>query len=265
MPTPRISHFRNCSNSWQAGGEFSLTSENWDLLLRNRIPYIRARQFLTKNDCNVISSELNCHGSFAEYLSPPVGKMGLSQFEYQRDKQSYFDSVTEAECYRRSIFKSVVDPLAKLMQWVREHVTSNVDVALENGQHYFSGVFRETRHGVLLHNDYALHDAAGWSIESVESQLSWNVYLKPPQAGGSCVLYDQSWEPADLVHRIPDSYGYDHGVLTTGKYEEILPLLGDLVIFNSRNYHEVMPSNESRITMSSFIGQLPDSSIVFWS
>jgi hypothetical protein len=43
------------------------------------------------------------------------------------------------------------------------------------------------------------------------------------------------------------------------------PYVGDVFIFNTRNFHTVEPMDGQRITFTSAIGLLPNGEIILWS
>lgn len=113
--------------------------------------------------------------------------------------------------------------------------------------------------------DYAPQDAKDWSIEGVTEQISWNLYLQSPRWGGEALVYDRAWQAGDERFRSAESYHYSHDVVGDS-IVKINPFIeGDLVFFNSRNYHSVTKSIGQRLTMSSFVGRKNDGRLVLWS
>jgi Rps23 Pro-64 3,4-dihydroxylase Tpa1-like proline 4-hydroxylase len=60
------------------------------------------------------------------------------------------------------------------------------------------------------------------------------------------------------------SYGFSTELVRGRRNFSIQPTMGDLVIFNTRNFHEVKDSVGQRFSISSFFGLNKDE-IIFWS
>jgi len=129
---------------------------------------------------------------------------------------------------------------------------------------YYVGLFRFFDPGAFayIHFDYAPYDWKGWAIEEINQQISFNLYLKLPKTGGELVVYNKQWEKEKYnKYRLPDSiasYGYNEDLVKDVEYLEYAPRKGDLLFFNSRNFHEVKKGDDFRLSMSSFIGRKDD-------
>jgi hypothetical protein len=68
---------------------------------------------------------------------------------------------------------------------------------------------------------------------------------------------------------IPQSYGLPRSLTEGVPSFTYQATVGDLVIFNTRNPHEVAPGNASpsgsRVSIGSFAGRKPDGSLVLWA
>jgi hypothetical protein len=121
---------------------------------------------------------------------------------------------------------------------------------------------------LLPHADFAPYDAADWSISAADSQLTWNIYLGCSPTGGAARVYRRPWTDDDDQHRDPGNYSHSAEIVAGCESVELEPRVGDLTLFNSRNFHEVDASGDHdlRVTLSSFIGRLrhPDR-LIFWS
>jgi hypothetical protein len=62
-------------------------------------------------------------------------------------------------------------------------------------------------------------------------------------------------------------YGYSPELFKDSRRVQIAPEPGVLMVFNSRNAHEVTasPEGEGRVAVGSFIGVNPDGDLAFWS
>lgn len=120
-----------------------------------------------------------------------------------------------------------------------------------------------------------MQDAPNWKIGKVVSQITWNVLLKQVH-GGETIIYDRLWrgkEDDEIFKKPFPSYGYQPLAIENAAFKVIPAVEGDLTLMNSRNFHEVRPLDrpheESRYTVSSFVGLLPSSAgmpeLVLWS
>jgi hypothetical protein len=96
------------------------------------------------------------------------------------------------------------------------------------------------------------------------------------------IVHDVHWTQDALAFRDPRSYGYYPDMVHESKKACVVPEVGGLGFFNSRNMHEVEkvevePMSElglpyrPRLTLSSFMGLIPASKtggrpkLIFWS
>ncbi|MBP5975686.1 hypothetical protein HW132_23845 [Brasilonema sp. CT11] len=263
-----IEKFPLLTTKWQTSNDCEMNPENFQLLLRNEIPSIRISKFASSKECNKLALAIKKVGfNFYENVEPPIGKIGVTQFEHiNRDKIEYFEAVKKAKETYDQVTSLSFDPLKRLTAILCKNASSKVQIAYENEAYgyYFAGLIRHINIA-LLHLDFAPLDAPNWAIGNITSQLVWNFYVKAPSQGGVCKVYNRQWQPEDEKYKTPASYGYDHSLVATSEVKHNIPLTGDLVIFNSRNFHEVVPAIGERITISSFIGKMPGGDLVFWS
>lgn len=256
------------ATKWLTLNDCEINSKNLQALFKNQIPAIRIPKFASSGECEKLSLAIENIGfDFYENVEPPIGRIGITQFEYGNTRKfDYFNAVKRATETYKKVASLSFDPLERLTEFLRYNVPNKVQVAYDNEaySHYFAGLIRHINIA-LLHMDFARLDAPNWEIGSITSQLAWNLYVKEPSQGGICKVYNRQWEPEDEKYKIPNSYGYDYSLVAGSEIKQNFPVIGDLVIFNSRNFHEVLPAIGERITISSFIGKMPGGDIVFWS
>jgi len=95
-------------------------------------------------------------------------------------------------------------------------------------------------------------------------QYAWNIYLSDPGEGGECVVYNKPWEKADDQYIKGATYGYDHEVVKGAESIKIKPEPGMLLLFNSRNFHEVLKSTKPRLSLGGHVGRLTPSEYQLW-
>lgn len=248
-----------------------LTFELIDDLFSNKYAALRIKNFLTERECqDLAEAALNFGFDNYEDVYPPIGRIGITQFEaYQKPKDYYFDKVGEAFSKTDSIYAyasiNVIDRLITLLQ---THSPLEVKIPEEStGEKYFCGLFRYIQKA-FLHFDFAGYDAKDWDISNIRSQIAWNTYIKVPERGGDNIVYERTWdESLGSQYYLPGcsgSYGFKHDIIEEKRFHKIKPILGDLLLFNSRNFHEVEESSGERLSISSFMGRRAEE-IILWS
>ena len=252
---------------WTTNAEFSLSSTSLQRLFGNEIPLIRIPQFAGLDECNGLVERASAIG-FGDYqnVTPKIERLGLTVFEYYRaGKEQYFQAVNSATQYQNRILGGF-NPLQRIMQLLQKTTGRVVRIASEPSYgEYFAGLTRKIEQGTQLHIDFAPNEQPGWEVSNVISQLSWNLYLKVScNSHGKTHIYDCPWCPKDEQYKL-DSYGYDDQVLAGANATSFRPQVGDVVIFNTKNYHTVEPTQGHRIMFTSALGLLPSGDIIFWS
>jgi hypothetical protein len=237
-------------------------------LLDNEIAAIAVPDFLSGQTCRAVVEGIGRYGlDYYRHVDPPVGRIGITQFEHQNgaeDRRAYFLAAQAADRRRRAVFSQSGDLLELVMDALAGAWPGAVGLAHEGDQEYFAGLVRMIRKG-LLHCDWAPHDAPGWAIGAIEAQATWNIYCQVPESGGATYVYNRPWDPSAEQALLCDSYGYDESLVDGCARVRIEPSVGELVLFNSRNFHSIESSEGiERISVSSFVGRA-GSDLVLWS
>jgi carrier-protein-independent halogenase WelO5-like protein len=249
-----------------------LTQDVLLALLNNEIGAICLPSFASNAVCTCLVQSIYAHGiDYYKDKYPKVGKIGITQSEHKytpSQKEEYFAKVSQANRVRQSIFGNSGDLLSDVITTVKRAWAGNVDIAFEKSiqQQYFAGLVRVINQA-MLHYDWAPLYDLGWETDKISAQLTWNIYLQVGARGGATRVYRQFGRKADLKYVTPGGY-FDSKVVTGADFIEIMPEQGELVFFNSQNYHEVEQTEgeDERITFSSFIGLLGTSdALIFWS
>jgi hypothetical protein len=151
-----------------------------------------------------------------------------------------------------------------MMALLSRHLLKPVTIAEQNGDKYSYVIARELNNSALLHADYAHAIADYWSISNVIAQYAWNIYLSDPGVGGETLVYNKPWEKEHDQYIIGDTYGYDHKVVAGAECLTFQPKPGTLMFFNSRNFHEVTQSTQSRLTIGGHVGLTKNGEIILW-
>jgi hypothetical protein len=244
-------------------------------LLDNRVAAIRRPGFLDAETCARSRTALFALGDWGHYegavpegAAPPLGRLGITQYEHHGDKAMYFQSARAAIASRRQRLQAadLPDPLHLFIDELAACWPSRVGVAEDDGQPYFAGVFRLTSE-TLFHADWGPRDGPGWDIERVQAQLGWNLYYSVPEAGGDLIVHDYPWRQEVEVHARLPFYDYDPAAFADTDRVAVRPNVGELVLFNARNMHAVSRTSGAgdRLSVGSFVGETDDGSLIIWS
>lgn len=253
---------------WETTDEYPLFAVSLQKLFENKIPLIRIRQFATLQECDALVAQANLLG-FDTYkdVTPKIERIGITVFEYNSiGKADYFQAVDQAGKKQHHITCASFNPLQRLMGMLKNHTGATVRIASESFYgNYHAGLTRKIERGTQLHIDYAPSEQREWEVGAVVAQLSWNLYLQVSSSNpGKTSIYDRQWHPGDEKYKL-DSYGYDDAVVAGASRISFQPQVGEVFIFNTRNYHIVEPIEGHRVTFTSALGLLPNGEIIFWS
>jgi hypothetical protein len=247
----------------------SLTQQALRRLLDNDVAAIVVPHFIDDEQRRATCSALadSPDWDFYEGTSPPLGRLGITQYEHHGAKEDYLAAAPAATARRAKLLEPLPDPVGAVIEAFAAAWPEGVGVAEEDGRRYFAGIFRRGGGGVAIHTDWGPRDGADWAIGSVRAQLAWNLHYSPPSRGGELIVYDRQWEPELEEHARQRFSDYDPAIFESTARVEVVARPGDLVVFNSRNAHAVGPSDEpeSRISVGSFIGLTESGELVFWA
>jgi len=258
-------------NRWRSREEAELSTASLKALLANEIPAIRIRDFATPAECvsfakAVSEAELSYYS-----VARKIGYIGLAQYEYRwnRPKSDYFRDVLPVERKRDMVQAKSFNALHRFVDILGRYNAAGVDIASEALGHYFAGVIRNASEGVDLHVDYAPINSPAYSIAAIDAQLGWNFYAQGLVSGGETTVYNVPWNPRFEPGEIPQSYNLPRDAIEGGESFTFRPSVGDVVIFNTRNPHEIAGGvsgpGHDRISIGSFVGRMPSGQLVLWS
>ncbi|MEO8544884.1 MAG: hypothetical protein ABI434_14945 [Burkholderiaceae bacterium] len=259
-------------STWTDSVEHTLTAENLALLLDNKIPAIRVPGFATAAECTAFAAAAK-HGRMQYYnVSDRIGYIGLAQYQYRwtKTKAEFLADVIQAQADVQAVFDAAnFNPLQRVIDLLRTHWDASVDIASEDGKPYFAGIVRSTCDKIDLHVDWAPINSPDYAIGAIDGHIGWNFFAEELQSGGHTNVYNNPWDPDVAADEIPKSYGLDRKLTEGVACFTYRPTAGDVVIFNTRNPHEIAPGTAkpggSRVSIGSFIGRMPDRSLVLWA
>lgn len=257
------------SSSWEAVQVEELSEELLDALFDNQIGGVRIKNFVSPEDCAALADAVAVNGfDYYETLDPPLGRIGIAQYDHRADKAGYFREAAIAHQNRERIFSNSSDPIPQILDLLGVAWPGKVGLAAEDAfGRYFAGIVRITVGGILVHCDWAQHDAPGWLVGSVDGQLVWNLYYSLTETGGETTVYRRPSSP-DIESYAEGAFGfYRPDAVSDAERYTVTPEAGEVILFNSRNAHEVAPTGGAgvRISASSFVGRMPDRSLILWS
>jgi hypothetical protein len=247
----------------------ALSGESLQRLLDNEIAAITVPGFVDETHRRSACAALGDARDWAFYegTSPPLGRIGITQYEWHDRREEYLVASPLASARRGELLAPLADPVDLVMQAFDAAWPGAVRVAEEDGRLYFVGIFRRGGGGVKIHADWGPRDGPGWAIGEITAQLAWNLHYTPPRVGGELIVYDYPWQPHledDARQRFSD---YNPRHFTESPRLSVPPRPGDLIVFNARNVHAVgsSPESHSRISVGSFVGLAPGGDLIFWS
>jgi hypothetical protein len=257
--------------TWRDAAEHPLTQDTLRALLDDEIPAIRIAGFATPAECAAFAAATRQAEMRTYSVARRIGFIGLAQYEYRwnRPKSEYFRDAAAAEGARDAVLAASFDALGRFIGLLRAHWDHPVGFAEEGGHRYYGGIIRNASDGVDLHADWAPRNAPAYAIGAVDGQLGWNFYAEDLLEGGDTTIHNAPWDPPVAPGEIPQSYGLDRDTVAGAPSFTFRATRGDVVIFNTRNPHEIAggraaPGHE-RISIGSFVGRMPDGGLVLWS
>lgn len=257
--------------TWENTREHELTRDNLDRLFDNRISAIRIRGFATPGECASFAAAAK-QGRMQYYnVSDRIGYIGLAQYQYRwsKTKEEFLADVPQARADTEQVFAHSFNPLQRLMDRLRSVWEQPVDFAREGERPYFAGIIRSTSDKIDLHVDWAPVNSPDYSIGAIDGQVGWNFFAEELESGGHTTVYNAPWDPAVKPGDIPKSYGLDRSLVEGVPSFVYRPTAGDVVIFNTRNPHEIAAGTckpgGSRVSIGSFVGRMPGRNLALWA
>ena len=258
-------------STWIDQAERPLTRDNLRLLLDNRIAAIRMPGFASPEECAAFARAAK-QGNMQHYnVADRIGYIGMAQYQYRwtKTKQEFLGDVPQAQSDVEAVFAQSFNPLERLLDSLRAAWAAPVDLAREGGRPYFAGIIRSTSDRIDLHVDWAPVNSPDYAIGAIDGQLGWNFFAEELESGGHTTVYNNPWDPVVEPGEIPKSYGLDRALTHGVPSFTYRATAGDVVIFNTRNPHEIAPGvakpGGSRVSIGSFIGRMPGGDLALWA
>lgn len=249
-----------------------LSAESLNDLFDNKISSVAVSDFLNVQECLVWKEALYREGlqiydyDFEATGIPTASHLMTTHYLFEEDEnpEKYLEQAEASnKLYARMAQETEIDILKRFDDLLFSH-NCFVKVPQEKNILYSRVLARELKNGASLHADYAPFLKVDWQIRQIDAELAWNIYLDVPQSGGECHVYNKPWEKSDNQFIMGSSYGYDEQVVTGRDSQIIKPILGRLVLFNSRNFHKVSDSPTNRLTLGGHLGRQSCGKFLAW-
>jgi len=232
-------------DGWAGVIEPVLSARSVERLLSNEIAFICVPDFLTADWCRTITrrfldSSPPVYREF-EYQIVKTLQLGLMFTQMPEGHSSYLDQIRANNQTLRNIYAGGVDPFLKLKEDVARASGYKIIPASSEGKPLSTDLIWATKLGSCspLHSD-SYRAKPGPLPSRFKSMFSWNLYLAMCEKGGELVLYRRFPRVGDEKHaRRGYQWAYRHSVVAGAPRCAYRPKNGDMVIFNSGNYHEV--------------------------
>jgi len=244
-------------------------------LARNEIAAIKIGQFLCEEELSVIKA--NMEGQTIAWYANKTneqGRIGINATGYSHlpdGKKKYFDATPAAEQARDEIFEGTDSPINRILAFFGRGFNTKIATEPELQEaRYFAGLIRAMGAKSTLHFDYAPRQLPGWNVADADEQFGLVLYLQMPAVGGELNIYNRPWTPEDERynndHVEKGTFGFTEGFLSDTPYTSVLPSEGDLVVFKTRNFHQVdeIQSDRPRLGLTTFMSQ-QDDTLSLWS
>ena len=237
----------------------------------SKILAIWVQGYIERHVCDYIAKNLS-NKAFAKYSfyadDIPVGRLGMAFGETCLDEKlqdEYFGKASETRTLIREIADPYISPVDKLMidldtLWDKGAITPEM-----YGKRMLSGIYRSIMPGgkITQHQDNLKEELPNADFIPVKDLVS-NVFIEipdDPESGGEFQVWDYSPKYHNsLSEYYNDSLSKDDHHLSDDDFKNlenqecitIKPQVGDLIIFNPMNIHQVTELKLGRRISSSF-------------
>lgn len=250
----------------------SLRIEDLKALAGGQIYVLRIPSFVSEQVSAHIAEGLKITG-YNDYLNAPqVGRIGMSYFETAQDPKIidyYFDNALKNLNILRIACQPYACPMDTFRCLVDEVWPEGCLLQTLYGRKMFVGLSRCMKPGIPLkahHDMFARHAPDAAETVSLINQFAINIYAAVPEKGGEIAIWDDEISDSDFLSRRGSDYAIPLELLPPHDFA-VKPETGDLILFNARKLHAVLPgAGVDRITISGFLGYRGDKApLTVWS
>jgi hypothetical protein len=260
--------------AWEPLRTSTLTRAHLQALASGDLPIVVIPSFWPAERAAVAAEAIRRRG-LGRYATPSLSGLGLigiamSDHKEPSAKESYFEKVPAATAERLAIFAETGDPVADFITMLQAAWDEPVEFSSDGDRALSPSIIRGWDKSTEVHIDWAPIDTRNWPMSDILGQWSVVMHLAAAVNGGGLKVYQREYTAACQPLRQPNSWGYDRAVVSGIPVARYRPAPGDLVIIFTKYFHEVEPVQSSsamsidRITVSSFVGWMPDGRLVLW-
>ncbi|MBA4452175.1 MAG: hypothetical protein H2B00_05680 [Nitrosopumilaceae archaeon] len=227
-------------------------------LFSGKIPAIILRSFVDDAYCETVTRRI-IDSNHDDFQNGKLNHIGPFLMAYSTKKKEYFEKAQFAKKTFDEIFFDLEDPSKKIFRILSGLFPKHsMRIAQEYQNNYSPYVIRIHKNGksIPVHKDRVSYEGKDYSLSDIAKQLSCILHIQKSEKGGDLIIYKKNWEKSDEKFRNID-FGYGSDLVSSSESSKISNLrVGDLVIINPNNYHEVTTiyGKLSRITLGMFLG-----------
>ena len=245
---------------WTSDDARPLSAESLRALFDNEIPAIRIPAFATPGECRAFADAMRrctprvvkgaTTHSVPAFAGQPIVFIGLTQYEFKyRPLADYLDAAEASRAEVAPVLAAAFDPVEQLMARLAPLADGEVSIAQDpDGRDYSSTIIRNSNAGLSLHADFAPYQAPRLTVSACNAQLAWNFYAEVPAGpGGHTTLHNAPWQwQRGTADEIAENYPLDPADVVGAESFTFRPEEGEVVLFNSRNPHQVFRVEDPR-------------------
>lgn len=244
-------------------------------LVRNRVDAVWIHGFAKGDVCDAIAENFQKSSALLPRKDNVPGLM-VGESHYAKTPSAYYETCRQSCESVDSLFEGTEDPVRRLYTTVGRHLERNVRAA-----HFAHGEALHTRaiawqdrpsSSFLLqpHDDVSqvfCERNRGWEIVDIRTLLAVNFYASCKAGQGMLRVYDLRHSPELAMQAKVEGVGYPYPaeLLSSTRYTDLAVRTGDLVLLNGAFIHGVTRSQEHRIVLNSFLGDLRDDELIYWT
>lgn len=207
------------------------------------IPGLIISNTISKEDCYKITD--NFKTIAPDHSDEEIGYSsigyGLTEFRSKKEgKELYFECLTNSQKKRNELFEHCNDPIYTILSVLGSWKTATVPQDPEFNQLYSFGVIESQNLGRRIHVDQIIDN------DNDPLELSIVLYLQTPDIGGELKLYQKLHENSDGYNNLGDGFISESDFIDSNlshvSITQYNPVVGDLLIFANKWYHQVLPS-----------------------